>query len=129
MGEQLQRGALVARRMEIASGYSTPAVGDSVKVSGENEVDLVGDEEHCIGTVLAINTAGGNVLATVTVELRGAAVRNGVASGTVTVGDRVQSAAAQELKTWAPGAGLSALIRGTALTGAANPNSFDYLED
>lgn len=128
MGEQIQRGALVGRRMEINSGYTTPAVGDSVTVSGENEVNLVGADEHCIGTVLAINSAGGNVLATVTVELRGAAVRTGVASGTVAFGDPLQSAASGDLKTHTPGAGLSRLIRGYALTGATVGLAFDYLE-
>ena len=127
MAERTQHEALVGAKFAQDSGYTAPAVGDKVAISGDYEVALAAADDVVLGEVFALNLASGNVNASVTVEMRGQKVDRVVASGTITAGDYVKAAGANAFVTFAPAAGTSSLIYGIALEGAANTESLDVL--
>ncbi len=90
-------------------------VGQVVELSGDGTVVPAGDGSTKVIGVALINAKAGEK---VTVVTKG--VVEVVASGSISAGDKVQSAAGGKVATWsASAAGDSAKIIGTALTSAS----------
>lgn len=127
MAERTHHEALVGAKFAQDSGYTAPAVGDKVAISGDYEVAAAAADDVVLGEVFALNLASGNVNASVTVEMRGAKVDRVVASGSITAGDYVKAAGSNAFVTFTPAAGTSSLIYGIALEGANDAESLDVL--
>lgn len=129
MGERTQHEAHVAATFAQHSGYTAPAVGDKVAISGDYEVAAATANDFVIGEVFALNPASGNVAATVTVELRGQKIDRVVVddAGNVAAGAYVAIAGPTSVATHTPAAGTSVITYGIALEAGLDTASIDVL--
>ncbi len=129
MGERAQHEALLGVAFTLDSGYTAPAVGDKVKVSGDYEVAAATAAAFVLGEVFAINEGSGNVDPTVTVELRAQKIDRVVVddAGNVAAGAYVAIAGPNSVATHTPAAGNSIVAYGIALEAGLDTESIDVL--
>ncbi len=125
MGAQRVTAALVGRKMSLNAGYTDPAIGDKVMISGDNEVNLVTDGARSIGEVFQVHPVSGNTAAALTIELRTSRVDSLIAQVTITAGDKIMNFDRTKGRIFLPGSEDSVDVYGIALTGAAQDGSFD----
>ena len=128
MGKTAINGALVGKVFAIDAGYTSPAVGDKVKISGDYEVAAATEAAVVIGEVFAINKGSDNVEESLTIELRSAKIDSVVAQADVVAGEFVVIYNATQVRPYVQGTDLPEEIYGIALSGATATNSLAWLE-
>lgn len=108
----------VAVQCDIATGY-TPAVGDLVQLSGDYEVAAQTDGEQNFGHVSQITATSDNRASKVTIETRGAIIREAlVDTGNLSAGDLVVKVGVNTVRPYVAGSDDASLIGGLCVQGA-----------